>query len=270
MVPMTSIDNEAVNPQKIVVLNPKGGSGKTTIATNLAAYFAQAGHRTVLLDFDSQGSSTRWLSKRPDERPAIHGVAMFESHAGVTRSFATRVPADSQRVIVDTPAALAKYDFVDMTRGANKILIPVLPSDIDIHAATRCIADLLLIAKIPRNENRLAIVANRVKRNTIVFRSLMRFLESLDIPVATVLRDSQNYIRASASGLGVHELVKSQAKLELEHWQPLIAWLAEPSTRGAPDELFNLVGAPADANAPIETSRPSDAQPPQAPESNRF
>ncbi len=255
---MTSIGNEAVKPLKIVVLNPKGGSGKTTIATNLAAYFAQAGHRTVLLDFDSQGSSTRWLSKRPEERPAIHGVAMYESHVGVTRSFATRVPADTQMVIVDTPAALAKYDFVDMTRGADKILIPVLPSDIDIHAATRCIADLLLIAKIPRNENRLAIIANRVKRNTIVFRSLMRFLDSLDIPVAAVLRDSQNYIRASERGLGVHELVKSRAKPELEHWQSLVAWLLEPSSRVVPDELFSLVGAPSDTNEPAAASHPTD------------
>ncbi len=142
---------------------------------------------------------------------------MYESHVGVTRSFATRVPADTQMVIVDTPAALAKYDFVDMTRGADKILIPVLPSDIDIHAATRCIADLLLIAKIPRNENRLAIIANRVKRNTVVFRSLMRFLDSLDIPVASVLRDSQNYIRSIERGLGVDVLVKCGANPELEH-----------------------------------------------------
>ena len=232
--PMTSMDNEAIDLQKIVVLNPKGGSGKTTIATNLAAYFALAGYNTALMDFDSQGSSTRWLSKRPEDSPPIHGVAMFESHAGMTRSFATRLPADAERVIVDTPAALAKHEFVDMTRGADRILIPVLPSDIDIHAAARCIADLLLVAKISRHENRIAIVANRVKRNTLVFRALMRFLESLDIPLATTLTDSQQYIRASERGLGVHELVKSKSNQELEHWRSLTSWLAQQDGYDAP------------------------------------
>jgi len=211
-------------PRKIVVINPKGGSGKTTIATNLAAYYAANGLPSALMDFDSQGSSTRWLSKRTLEDPKIHGIASFENHSGVTRSFAMRVPDNVVRIIVDTPAALKKHELIDLTRRADKIIVPVLPSDIDIHAATRIIADLLLSAKISRSEGRLAVVANRVKSNTVVFRSLMRFLDSLEIPVAAILRDSQNYIRSAESGLGMHELSKVDNAKDIAQWKRLTNW----------------------------------------------
>jgi len=215
--------------RRIVILNPKGGSGKTTIATNLAAYYAANGLPPALMDFDSQGSSTRWLSKRTHEQPRIHGIATFENHVGMTRSFAMRVPDEVDRVIVDTPAALNKHELVDLTRGADKIIVPVLPSDIDIHAATRIVADLLLTAKVSRTEGRLAVVANRVKRNTVVFRSLMRFLDSLEIPVAAVLRDSQNYIRSAESGLGMHELQKLDNAKDIAQWKRLISWVEDYS-----------------------------------------
>jgi len=211
--------------RKIVILNPKGGSGKTTIATNLAAYYATQGQPPALMDYDSQGSSTRWLSKRPENQAYIHGIATYENHAGQTRSFALRVPPDIERIIVDTPAAFLKHELVDFTRGADKIVIPVLPSAIDIHAATRTIADLLLSAKISRHENRLAVVANRVKSNTIMFRSLMRFLDSLEIPVAAVFRDTQNYIRSAEVGIGLHELPAALVAKDLVQWRRLVAWL---------------------------------------------
>jgi chromosome partitioning protein len=211
--------------RKIVILNPKGGSGKTTIATNLAAHYASSGYVPAIMDYDSQGSSTRWLSKRPDDSPYIHGIATYENHAGQTRSFAMRVPPDVQRVVVDTPAAYQKHELIDFVRGANKIIVPVLPSDIDIHAATRTIADLLLSAKISRHDDRLAVVANRVKRNTLVFRSLMRFLESMEIPVAAVLRDTQNYIRSAAEGLGLSELAKVDVSKDRVQWKRLVGWL---------------------------------------------
>ena len=213
--------------RKIVILNPKGGSGKTTIATNLAAYYASNGQPPALMDYDSQGSSTRWLSKRSEDLAYVHGVATYENHAGMTRSFALRVPPEIERVVIDTPAAFPRHELVEFTRSADKIIIPVLPSDIDIHAATRTIADLLLNAKISRHEGRLAVVANRVKSNTIVFRSLMRFLDSLDIPVAAVLRDTQNYIRSAESGLGLHEMPHSQTAKDIAQWKRLINWLED-------------------------------------------
>jgi len=213
--------------QKIVVLNPKGGSGKTTIATNLAAYFASRGLKPALMDMDAQGSSSRWLSKRPRDLAPVHGIAGYERNLRVTRSFAMRVPTDCERLIVDTPAAVAPQDLPDLTRGAAAIIVPVLPSDIDIHAATKCIGDLLLIAKVKREQRRLAVVANRVKRHTIMYRSLMRFLESLDIPVITTLRDSQNYVRASEAGTGLFEMKPRLVREDTDQWQPLVGWITQ-------------------------------------------
>jgi chromosome partitioning protein len=213
--------------QKIVVLNPKGGSGKTTIATNLAAYFASRGFKPALMDMDAQGSSSRWLSQRPEDLAPVHGIAGYERNLRVTRSFAMRVPVECERLIVDTPAAVCPQDLPDLTRGASAILVPVLPSDIDIHAATKCISDLLLIAKVKREQRRLAVVANRVKRHTIMYRSLMRFLESLDIPVITTLRDSQNYVRASEAGIGLFEMKPRLVREDTDQWQPLVGWITQ-------------------------------------------
>ncbi len=215
--------------QKIVVLNPKGGSGKSTLATNLASYFAVQNSHPTLMDLDVQGSSMRWVGKRTQLQPIVHGVAGFERKAGMTRSFALRIPANSQVLIVDTPAAIDSQRLPDITRDAQAILVPVLPSDIDIHAATRCISDLLLIAKIKRQEQRIAVIANRVKRNTVMYRSLMKFLHSLQIPVIATLRDSQAYVRAFDSGVGLFEMKPYLVREDLEQWQPLLGWLMNRS-----------------------------------------
>lgn len=216
-------------PQRIVVLNTKGGSGKTTIATNLAAYYAAAGRQVALMDLDPQGSSMRWLKQRPPEAPVIHGIAGFERRINVTRSFALRSPPGTEQVVVDTPAALPATQMPETVRDASAIIVPVLPSDIDIHAASRCIADLLLVAKVHRSERRLVIVANRARRYTKAFQSLMRFLESLRIPVAAVLRDSQAYIRSAETGLGLHEMKGALLQEDLDSWQPLLEWLERRS-----------------------------------------
>jgi chromosome partitioning protein len=213
--------------QKIVVLNPKGGSGKTTIALNLASYFAVSGLRPTLMDLDAQGSSTRWLSKRAKGQPAIHGIAGYERNSRVTRSFAMRLPLDTERLIVDTAAALESQRLPEITRNSTAVLVPVLPSDIDIHAAAKCISDLLLIAKIRRDEQRIAVIANRVKKNTLVFKALMKFLETLNIPVIATLRDSQNYIRAAECGAGLFEMKPYLVREDLDQWLPLTEWLAQ-------------------------------------------
>jgi len=213
--------------QKIVLLNPKGGSGKTTIAVNLVSYFAVCGLKPTLLDLDAQGSSTRWLSKRAKGQPPIHGIAAYERNSRVTRSFATRVPLDTERLVVDTAAAIESQSLPDITRNATAVLVPVLPSDIDIHAAAKCISNLLLVAKIRREEQRIAVIANRVKKNTLVYKALMKFLETLNIPVVATLRDSQNYIRVAETGHGLFEMKPNQVREDMEQWLPLIGWLAQ-------------------------------------------
>ena len=211
--------------QRILVLNPKGGSGKTTIATNLAGYFASLGDHPLLCDNDPQGSSTRWLKKRKPDQTLIHGIAAFDRSKRMTRSYQMRIPDDCAHVIVDTPAAVLAQDMPEMTKTADAIIVPVLPSDIDIHAVSKCIADLLLIAKVRRDENRIGVIANRVKRNTVIFQSLMRFLETLRIPVVATFRDSQNYVRSSEQGVGLHEMKKQLVEQDLADWDNLIAWL---------------------------------------------
>jgi len=213
--------------QKIVLLNPKGGSGKSTIATNLAAYYAWKGLSTALMDTDPQGSGMRWLKLRPRSLPAIAAINGFERPMGVTRSFALRTPPGTERLIVDTPAALPAQQMPEVIRDASAIVVPVLPSDIDTHAASRCIADLLLVAKVHRSERRLVIVANRARRYTKAFQSLIRFLQSLRIPVAAVLRDSQAYVRSAESGIGIHEMKGSLLRNDLETWKPLTDWLEQ-------------------------------------------
>lgn len=222
LLPMNS---DGTQLRRILVLNPKGGSGKSTLATNLAAWCAFQGLSPALLDMDPQGSSSRWLSKRPAEAPAVQGLRSYDLPSNVTRSFATRPPPDTRRLIVDTPAAVPKEELRELTRDASRIIVPVLPSDIDIHAVTRCIADLLLVAKIPRAAGRIGIVANRVKPNTVVFRSLMRFLATLEIPVVGVLRDTQNYVRAFDQGLGIHELRGGTEAKDVEQWGTLLDWV---------------------------------------------
>ena len=225
--------------QRILVMNPKGGSGKTTIATNLASYFASQGDRPLLSDNDPQGSSTRWLKKRKPEQPLIYGNAPFDRNSRMTRAFQLRVPPDAGHVVVDTPAAVPGQDMPELTKNADAIIVPVLPSDIDIHACSKCIADLLLIAKVRRDEYRIGVVANRVKRNTVIYQSLMKFLETLRIPVIATLRDSQNYVRASEQGMGLHEMKRYLVAQDLEDWQPMLAWLQAKETARPAIEVVN-------------------------------
>jgi chromosome partitioning protein len=215
--------------RRIVVLNPKGGSGKSTIATNLAACYAWAGRSVALMDHDPQGSSMRWLRLRPADLAPIHGIAAYEKKLGVTRSFALRTPPGTDTLIVDTPAAVSPLQMPELTQDAHAIVVPVLPSDIDIHAASRAIADLLLVGRVHRSERRLVIVANRARRYTKAFSNLMRFLESMRIPVAAVLRDSQAYVRSAECGMGIHEMKGSLLQEDLDTWRPLLEWLEHRS-----------------------------------------
>jgi chromosome partitioning protein len=219
--------------QRIVVLNPKGGSGKTTIAINLASYYAQRGERPALIDYDPQASAARWVRKRQASQAPIYLINAFERDNSVTRAFQLRVPDGTGRIIIDTPAAVEGPEMPALVGNADKILVPVLPSDIDIHACARCITSLLLVAKVKRAENRLAIIANRVRRNTRMYQSLTRFLGTLDIPIVATLRDSQNFVRAAELGLGLHEMKHYQVSEDLQAWTSLLAWLDEPSGRAA-------------------------------------
>lgn len=209
----------------IVVLNPKGGCGKTTLVTNLASIYAARGPLPAVMDFDPQASTVRWIEKRPTNAPPIHGIAAYKNAMQTTRSWQLRIPAETRTLIIDSPAGLNHDGLRAMTRDASSILVPVLPSSIDIHAASRCIADLLLVAKIDRRDRKLAVIANRTRQNTRSFEKLMRFLDSLDIPIVGVLRDSQNFVHAAENGIGVCEMQKSRVQREVEELEKIVRWL---------------------------------------------
>lgn len=217
---------------RVTVMNTKGGCGKTTVATSLASYCSAQGYGTALFDFDKQASSARWLKERPRSRAAIHGVAAFEPpRIGMTRTWQMRVPEHTRFIITDTPAGISDCELDDRVAETDIILIPVLPSAIDIHSTADFIRDILLIGKARSRNKRLAIIANRTRLHTRAMDKLERFLQSLDIPVIARLRDTQHYVRAVERGIGVHELAERDARQDVETWAQVLAWLEQQSDR---------------------------------------
>ena len=220
------IPGAAASMFKVAVLNSKGGCGKSMIASNLAAWYAVAGHYTALMDFDPQGSALRWLSLRARNRPTIHGVNGGHRSSGVTRSWQMRLPEETQRVVIDTPAGVRGLELDELIRQCDVIVVPVLPSDADIHAGAGFIADLLLDARIRSAGTRVVVVANRVKANTRIYASLQRFLSRLDFPFVARFSDSQTYVQAAQAGLGLCEVkVDALVEREVGQWRRLLAAL---------------------------------------------
>lgn len=211
--------------RRIVVLNTKGGAGKTTLAFNLAGYLAATKRKVALIDMDKQGSSSHWLGRRPAEYPPIHGISASSAELDGYTSLDITLPPEIDFAVIDAPAGIPRDKLAEFTMGSHAIIVPVMPSELDIHAASRLIADLLLVARVSRQNGRLAVVANRVKERTIAYKQLMKFLDRLSIPVIGVIRDSQNYVSAAREGLCIHELPASKAAKDLKRWEPVIHWL---------------------------------------------
>ena len=203
----------------IMVINAKGGCGKSTLSTNIAAYFASNWEAVVsLADFDPQASALDWLVKRPAERDPIHAV---DAHSHGLK----HLDRNTDFLIIDAPARSHGSELTQMVRHAETIVVPVLPSPIDISAASKFVAELQNVGKVERKEVKIAVVANRVRENLLIFAELEQFLEGLKVPFIAKFRDAQNYIRAYSRGLGIHELPPYLASPDWEQWEPLIKWL---------------------------------------------
>ena len=214
----------------ILILNPKGGCGKSTLATNIAGYFAMQGKRVALADCDQQGSSRDWLTVRPGHLARIELAELKNNTLQIGKS--------TEVLIMDSPAGLHDKKLVNISRAAQTAVIPVLPSPIDIRAAEHFLAELVSLRNRINRKVRIATVANRVREDTIVAAKLEYYLEKLKlpgggkIPFMTVLRASQNYIKAADKGMTIFELAPSKTYYDREQWEPLLRWLT--SNRSIP------------------------------------
>jgi chromosome partitioning protein len=213
-------------------MNAKGGVGKTTIATNLASYFAANHVPTTIMDYDPQGSSLRWLSQRPPEAPLIHG-ADAAPRKGTGMKVGKFIPRDTQQLIIDAPAGPTRLLLQELMGRANSILIPVAPSRIDIHATANFIKELLLVCGVRYRHIRVAVIANRARSSTTVYEPLERFVRSLRLTFLTYLLDSDVYIEAGDTGNGIFEIDEARSAEQRREFMPIVKWIdAEACTPG--------------------------------------
>ena len=200
----------------IVVANPKGGVGKSTLSTNLAGYLASRGHSVMLGDVDRQQSALTWLSIRPKNLPAI---GTWENH----HDEIVRPPKGTTHVVLDTPAGLHGKRLDEVMKLADKVIIPLQPSIFDIHATHAFVRELL--AHRRSDKVKFAVVGMRVREGTISSDHLRAFVEGLKVPVLGFLRDTQNYVHLAAHGLTLWDVSSSRFERDLEQWKPVIDWV---------------------------------------------
>ena len=203
----------------VVVASPKGGVGKSTLSTQIAGYYASQGHNVLLGDADPQQSSSLWLSLRPTTAAAILG---WEVQADEIDKPPKAGKATSY-VVLDTPGGLDGKRFKDVMKLADKIVVPVLPSVFDIFATRKFLDRLAEHRRIDKMQ--VALVGMRVDERTLAADRLREYLEGLELPVLTHLRDTQNYVHLAASGLSLFDVAPSRVEKDLEQWGPLCAWL---------------------------------------------
>lgn len=209
--------------RSILVLNPKGGSGKSTIAMNISGYFADSGKHVAIADCDPQSSTSDWLSVRPQTAGEIRQAKV--------KSGKIDVPRKTDILVIDTPASLHGQKLANYVKLSQTMVIPLLPSALDIRAAERFIAELFSLRKLINKKIKLATVANRVREDTLAAAKLEFYLEKLKLPggqklpFMTVLRNSQNYVKAAEKGLSIFEFAPAKTLYDREQWEPLLRWL---------------------------------------------
>lgn len=203
----------------VAVVNPKGGVGKTTLATNLAGFFAASQSKTMLGDFDRQQSAKYWLSLRP---AGVAPIETWEVNGSVARP-----PKGVTHVVLDTPAQIAGKALADVVRVADKILVPLAPSLFDVVATQAFLEELRHLFKTPAQfEKTVGLVGTRIDSRTKAAEELERCVKSMNAPVAAFLRDTQNYVQLAAHGLTVFDVPSPRVRADRESWAPLIKWVA--------------------------------------------
>ena len=252
--------------RRILVVNAKGGCGKTTVATNLCAAYAVRGEAVGLVDNDSQGSGAYWAAQRPADVPEVE----------LTSASAPTL----DRIIIDGQASGLEGEADELVAMADVILVPVLPSAIDIRAGERFITALMTRPKFRAAPRPIGVIANRVQHNTAAQARLMHFVGCLNVPVAVTLRDSPLYGDAMGSGLGVADLFEVRAaRKEMTAWRTLLDWVEEqlpasashprPLAAGRPSsEPFGRI--PAKAGTVLSSQRLGAPAQPEGPQPQRI
>lgn len=203
--------------QTFLIANPKGGVGKSTLATNLAGYFARAGHRVMLGDIDRQQSSRAWLALRSPALPTITSWDIADDRPA-------KPPKDTTHVVLDTPAGLHGKKLTQILKQANSVIVPLQASIFDILATRDFLQQLAEEKSLRQNDTFVAIVAMRVDPRTRAASQLERFLTDAGLPVIAHLRDTQNYVQAAAHGMSIFDLSPARSEKDREQWQSLLAW----------------------------------------------
>jgi chromosome partitioning protein len=201
----------------IVIANPKGGVGKSTLSTNLAGYFAAAGEWVALADLDRQQSAHAWLDLRPDGLPVIENW-------DVDPDAPVKPPKGLERAVVDTPAGLHGHRLNIALELADKVIVPLQPSIFDILATQEFLERLAKEKAVRKGAIEIGVVGMRVDSRTRSADQLHRFVEGLKLPVLGFLRDTQNYVQLAAHGLTLWDVAKSRVEKDLEQWQPILDW----------------------------------------------
>ena len=204
---------------KVLVASSKGGAGKTTIATNLAAHYAVEGKNTVLVDADRQGSSQRWAEKRAGMTNPVLGLS------GLRRDWARHVPEDAERVVVDSPAGIRSAEVGEFLDNVDAVIVPILPSAIDLEAAEPFLAELANLPRIKRGKVPVALVANRLKPWTNASQQAIDAIKRFPFPIVAELRDTQGYVLASELGKSIFDYNSEVVRSHQDDWGKLLRWL---------------------------------------------
>ncbi|MFM7698000.1 MAG: ParA family protein [Limnohabitans sp.] len=202
----------------IVIANPKGGSGKSTLSTNVAGFFASRGHAVMLGDADVQQSSKIWLDLRP---PGASKIATWELQADLVLT--AKPPRGTTHVVIDTPGGLGGWRFKEVISRADKLLVPIMPSIFDMYAAQAFITQLREITK--NTKTKLGIIGMRVDERTIAASKLHEFMAKLDVPIVGYLRDTQYYLHLAAHGLSLFDITPNKVEKDLQQWRVICDWL---------------------------------------------
>lgn len=227
-----------------LVINAKGGVGKTTITTNLASYFAACDVPTTIADYDSQGSSLNWLAQRSADDRKIFGADMATRSGLALQSGRRQIPRETRQLIIDAPAGPSRLMLQDLLARTQSILIPVAPSSIDVHATANFIKELLLVGHVRVRNVRMAVIANRVRSTRPIYAPLERFVAALGISFLARVSDSEVYVNAAEMGRGIYDLPSDSCSAELREFLPIVRWVAgQPNDAAEASNVVSIAAA---------------------------